>query len=136
MLFVLAAAAVAMAAGCGAEDQVDAAESPPAVPDDAVVMTGESSVEIIVGDNNFEPQVIVISPDTQVKWTNTGRNRHNVISADDEPTFEQIDTEQLDEGGSADRTFSVVGAYPYYCSIHGSPNRGQRGSILVLPTNQ
>ena len=136
LILLLATVAAAIGAGCGAEDTGEAADPPPTVPDDAVDVTGQSTVEIAVGDNNFEPQVVIVSPDTEVTWTNTGRNRHNVISSDDEPAFDQIDTEQLDEGGSASRAFAAVGAYPYYCSIHGSPTRGQRGSVLVLPTDQ
>ncbi|MGI9602710.1 MAG: plastocyanin/azurin family copper-binding protein [Acidimicrobiales bacterium] len=160
LLVLISVILVALAAtACGAEDTVAAPDSadesdgtdgdsaaeeatvgeagPPAelpeVPADAVDLTGQGQVEIMVGDNNYTPQVVVVSPETEVIWTNTGRNRHNVISAADEPAFEQIDTEDLDDGGSDSRSFAQVGAYPYYCSIHGSPNRGQRGSIVVLP---
>ena len=130
---MLIAAAALVATSCGAEDSVEASTPPPTVPADAVDRTGEAVVEIAVGDNNYEPQILVVSPDAEVVWTNEGRNRHNVISANDEPAFEQIDTEQLDEGGSASRVFASPGEYPYYCSIHGSATRGQRGAVLVLP---
>jgi plastocyanin len=32
---------------------------------------------------------------------------------------------------TADMTFEVPGEYPYYCAIHGSPNQGMRGTIVV-----
>lgn len=129
------AAAILVLASCGGEDGGEASGPPPTVPDEAVDLTGQTMVEIAVGDNDYEPQIAVVNPGTEVVWTNQGRNRHNVISADDDPAFDQIDTEQLDDGGSASRVFAEVGEYPYYCSIHGSATRGQRGSILVLPAD-
>jgi plastocyanin len=32
---------------------------------------------------------------------------------------------------SAELTFDAPGEYPYYCAIHGSPNQGMRGTIVV-----
>lgn len=133
-LLIPAIAAGLVLVGCGAEDATEAQQPPPTIPPDAVDLTGQAAVDVGVGDNDFDPPVIIVSPGTDVVWTNVGRNRHNVISSDEEPAFAQIDTEQLDDGSSASRTFDEVGAYPYYCSIHGSPTRGQRGSVLVLPT--
>jgi len=135
LLFLLVATLTLAGAACGSDDGGQSASSGevPEIPENAVDLTGQVQVDITIGDNNFEPQVVLVSPETEITWTNTGRNSHNVISSADEPAFEQIDTEVLGVGGSGSRSFDTVGAFPYYCSIHGSPNRGQRGSIVVMP---
>lgn len=30
-------------------------------------------------------------------------------------------------------TFTAVGTYPFFCSAHGSPTSGMRGSVTVVP---
>lgn len=111
-------------------DQVDP-NSIPEIPEDAVDLTGQADVTVIVTDNRFSERIIVVSPGTDVVWVNSGRNKHNVFAVDD--TFEKIETEDLEPGLSAARQFDAVGEFAYYCSIHGTATRGQRGSVLVVP---
>ncbi len=105
------------------------AESRVEIPDDAVDMRGEATVEIIVLDNVYEPMEVVVSPGTEVVWVNEGRNTHNVF-ADDGEAFEPITTEDMTAGPQG-RTFEAAGSITYYCSIHGAPGVGQIGTIIV-----
>lgn len=126
---VSAAALAVLAGACGGGG--DAAKLP-VVPPDAVDLTGQATVEVIVTDNAYSERLIVVSEGTEVVWINEGRNRHNVLAVEG-GAFTDVETDQLDDGGRAAVTFDGVGAFPYYCSIHGTPNRGQRGQIFVLP---
>lgn len=116
--------------GCGADDSEDAAA--PAPPDDAVDLTGQSEVTVVVGDNSYTERIVVVSPGTEVTWVNEGMNRHNVIPSAPE-SFPAVETEELDDGGSATRAFDDVREFAYFCSIHGSVDRGQRGWLYVVP---
>ena len=93
-------------------------------------LTGQSAVTVEVGDNKYTERAIVVSPGTDVTWKNVGLNRHNVVSSAP-GAFENIALEDLDDGGSASRTFSDPGDYAYYCSVHGSISNGQRGWVVV-----
>lgn len=114
---------------CSADDPL---EVPSEIPDDAVDMTGRSSVVVRVTDNRFTERVIVVSAGTRVTWVNEGLNSHNVRPTI-ENSFTAIATEALDNGGSGSVFFRGAGDFPYYCSIHGSPTRGQNGRVIVVP---
>ena len=98
--------------------------------DDAVDLRGQDVVEIDVTDNAFGPRDIIVAPGTEIVFTNQGQNEHNVKPAV-EGQFETIETQQLLPDASASRVFAEPGDYPYFCSIHGTANRGQRGRIVV-----
>jgi plastocyanin len=40
-------------------------------------------------------------------------------------------TKELSRGKSYSYTFKKPGTYAYYCSFHGSPGKGQHGTIVV-----
>jgi len=119
-------AGTAETADAAAADQGE--PGPP--PDDAVDLTGQAEVTVAVGDNEYTERTIVVSPGTDVTWLNEGLNRHNVIASVPD-SFEDIETVDLDDGGSATRTFDTAGDYAYYCSIHGTVDAGQRGWVYV-----
>lgn len=96
----------------------------------AVDLTGKTSVEIQVKDNYYEPKVFTVDPGTKVTFKNEGNNAHNVIPVQD-GAFPAITTGNLDPGVSASITAPAPGEYRFYCSIHGSPNKGQRGAMIV-----
>lgn len=116
--------------GCGSDDSDDAAV--PAPPDDAVDLTGQSEVTVVVGDNKYTERIVLVSPGTDVTWVKEGLNRHNVIPSVPD-SFMAVETADLDDGGSAARTFDTAGEYAYYCSIHGTIDAGQRGWVYVAP---
>ena len=96
----------------------------------AVDLTGKTTVEIQVKDNYYEPKVFTVDPGTKVTFKNEGNNAHNVIPVQD-GAFPAITTGNLDPGVSASITAPAPGEYRFYCSIHGSPNKGQRGAMIV-----
>ena len=118
-----------------ATDPEPAADEPPEVeiPDDALDLTGFATVDIDIQDNAFVQRVVVVSPGTEIVWTNNGRNEHNVRPAV-EGAFEPISTLALAEKGmSASLVFDAPGDFPYYCSLHGTATNGQTGRIIVVP---
>jgi plastocyanin len=99
-------------------------------PDDKIVdLRGQARVEVEIRDNVFEPRWIRVDPCTEIVFVNRGANPHNVVPAA-EGAFPMIDQFALFDAPQA-LVLSVPGNYPYYCSIHGTPTRGQTGYIVV-----
>ncbi len=93
--------------------------------------TGKTEVAVAVPDNLFEPSYLMVSPGTTVKWTNEGRNDHNIVAVE-KGSFEGVDRDQFGPGKVHTAKFDEPGDYAYYCSIHGTKNlNGQSGVIRV-----
>ena len=102
-----------------------------AVPDsDYEDLTGEAQVTIDARDNTFEPQYVTVSPGTKVEFDNVGRNPHNAIPVV-KGAFDDVPTDELQPGDAVVRVFDEPGEYPYYCSLHGTKNKGMTGRIRV-----
>ncbi len=130
----LLAGALVLLAGCGDDDggsgggaAADLPEVPEAEWED---LTGQDTVTIDTRDNTFGPENIIVSPGTEIVWENRGRNDHNVVPVE-EGSFEEVSIEDLRPGSEAARTFDDAGEYPYYCSLHATPDRGMIGRIRV-----
>ena len=105
------------------------------IPDNAVDYTGQSEVSISIDDNSFSDRFIIVSPGTNITWTNTGRNRHNVTPSFEEGEpgwFTSLNESLFDEGGFASSLFEQTGYFPYFCTFHGTATRGQTGQIFVV----
>lgn len=103
------------------------------IPEDALDLTGFSSIDIDIQDNAFVQRVVVVSAGTEIVWTNRGRNEHNVRPSVEE-AFEPISTLALAEkGASASLVFESPGDFPYFCSLHGTATNGQTGRVIVVP---
>jgi len=87
--------------------------------------SGKASVE--VGDNFFKPVELEVAAGTKVTWTNKGKILHNVRPV----KGDKWGTKALTKGKTYSYTFKKPGEYAYYCSFHGSPTGGQRGTIVV-----
>ena len=85
---------------------------------------GYSEVRAI--DNVFSPRVVRVPVGGEIEWTNEGRTVHNVVA--DDGSFR---SPTLEPGDTFSRTFVTEGAYPYFCSFHGSPGAGMVGVVLV-----
>ena len=137
LFFALVAAACADddPVGVFAGDRAAGADEPALIdiPDDALDLTGFDTIDIDIQDNSFVQRVVVVSPGTEITWTNNGRNEHNVRPSV-EGAFEPISTLALAEKGmSASLTFDSPGDFPYYCSLHGTADNGQTGRVIVVP---
>jgi plastocyanin len=93
--------------------------------DDGTGPGGEQLVE--VEDDRFDPITKTVDVGDRVLWDWTGSNSHNVtwvaaIPAGNSPT-------QTD--GTYIRDFDAAGTFDYYCTVHGTPTSGMRGTILV-----
>lgn len=98
-----------------------------------VDLTGRGEVEIKARDNTFIPAYIEISPGTTVSFQNIGRADHNVIPAE-EGAFEPIEASEFAPRDTVEMTFDSEGTYPYpyYCSLHGTPDKGMVGAVRVV----
>jgi plastocyanin len=85
------------------------------------------SSKVTVGDNFFKPDDVEITAGTKVTWTNTGKILHSVTPN----KGKKFGAKELPRGKSYSYTFKKPGTYAYYCVFHGSPNRGQHGTIVV-----
>jgi plastocyanin len=63
----------------------------------------------------FTPATITVTAGTTVTWNNNDDMTHTVTADDD-----SYDSGNIAAGRSFTKTFSVVGTYPYHCTIHPS----------------
>ena len=90
-----------------------------------------TSVEIQLlssGGNRFEPANVTIAAGTTVTWTWVG-GLHDV-TATGNPVFPSSGA-PVAAPKTFSHTFSTPGTYLYFCSVHGSPTDGMRGTIVV-----
>lgn len=127
----LGAVVVALVAVAGCGDDGPSSEGLPQVPEaEFEDLTGRTSVDVRALDNVFEPRYVTVSPGTTVTFTNGGRNVHNVLAAD-EGAFTDIPADAFAPGDKGSITFDTPGTYAYYCSLHGTRDRGMTGRIVV-----
>ena len=138
---ILTSAIVLVAAGCGSgEPATPVAEKPTTTvasdgPDLSGVsftdQTGKDEVQVLARDNTFVTQYTEVSAGTKVTFTNKGQQPHDVLPAT-KGSFEGIQPEDFQPGGTGTVTFDEPGDYSYYCSLHGTPTKGMTGTIRVL----
>lgn len=140
LLFLLVGA-VALAACSSGDD--DKAEEPADLSGRSSVVVdyrssdagGSPKTQVIAQDNRFVPENVRINVGQTVRWTNQGRNEHDIkqsgnVSAYAKPFgVSAADFEPL--GGEYEYTFTKPGSYPYYCTLHGTDNQGMVGAIVV-----
>jgi plastocyanin len=93
----------------------------------AVPAQPSGKAKITIGDNFYRPDEIEITAGTKVVWTNKGKILHNVRPSQGKA----FGTKAVSSGKSYSYRFKKPGEYAYYCSFHGSPTSGQRGTIIV-----
>jgi len=92
---------------------------------------GPSSIEIQLrsdGGNRFEPANVTIAVGTTVTWTWIG-GIHDVTPSGN-PVFTGSGS-PVSAPHSFSQTFSTPGTYLYFCTVHGTPTSGMRGTIVV-----
>lgn len=81
---------------------------------------------ITVNDNSFSPSSRTVDAGTTVTWTWAGAAAHNVTWVSGSPAASATQA-----SGTYQRTFATGGTYEYYCTIHGTPTTGMRGTVTV-----
>jgi plastocyanin len=84
-------------------------------------------VTIHIRDNVFSPTDLAVAPGTTVKWVNDGRNTHNVTPS----AGHAYGSGNLKPGKSYVHTFEKAGSFAYYCTLHGTPKKGQHARLAV-----
>jgi plastocyanin len=91
------------------------------------VASSSTRARVEVGDNFYKPERLEVPVGTRVTWRNEGRILHNVVPV----KGKAWGTRSLVTGKSYSYRFKKPGTYAYYCTFHGSPTSGQRGSVVV-----
>src|SRR5439155_17195735 len=89
-----------------------------------------AAVAVLTPSNTFSPQTVTVRIGDTVAWDNPDPSGvHNVVS-DDGMTF---------SSGAAvagpwtySFTFTTAGTFGYHCTLHGAPNSGMFGTVIVL----
>jgi plastocyanin len=89
---------------------------------DTITVLAPPDVEIGMGDNFFDPQVIQLNIGETVRWTNNGAMPHTATA--DGGAF---DSGTLDPGEFFDFTFASEGVFDYSCIFHP----GMIGTLVV-----
>ncbi len=135
----LACCGALLAAACGSSSTSAPKTAPPwwkgvAVADKRGQASGGQYPEVHVDmlDNSFSPSVLRIDPGVTVVWTNIGRSVHNIIKAMPQQDFgRQFGVDTLAHNKEYEFRFATPGVYRYYCTLHGSANKGMVGLIAV-----
>lgn len=120
----IAVALLASAAGSAAGGADTSAQVPP-----------PPVVKVRVGDNFYKPKKLEVPAGTTISWKNVGRVNHNIVPN----KGKKYGIIPMRPDKVYKYTFTAPGTYKYYCSLHGAPNVGQHGTIIVtapppLPT--
>jgi plastocyanin len=71
------------------------------------------AMEVKIDNFSFGPETLAVSVGTTVTWINRDDIPHTVVSTDGVFKSKVLDTDE-----KFSFTFSKVGNYPYFCSIH------------------
>ncbi|MHB1222807.1 MAG: cupredoxin domain-containing protein [Gemmatimonadaceae bacterium] len=92
--------------------------------------TGPGASVVTVENNLFNPTTITVAANTTVRWDwAAGSLQHNIIPI--QPATIPSDPAISNAPHSYQVTFAAPGSYNYYCSVHGSPTSGMRGTVVV-----
>jgi plastocyanin len=87
--------------------------------------TGQRTVEVLVGDHFFDPQVLLVKVGTTVTWRSSS-GTHDVTARDRSFRSPPL------VGLSFSHTFTELGRHPYFCSNHAGEMQGE---VIVEPGN-
>lgn len=81
---------------------------------------------IEVRDNSFGPSNLTVAVNTTVTWDWMGTTAHNVTWVAGTPAASATQS-----NGTYTRNFAAAGTFEYYCTVHGTPTTGMRGTVTV-----
>jgi plastocyanin len=81
--------------------------------------------EVLVVDNEFEPEDVEVAVGDTVTWRFEGSARHNVTPTGD--GREDWEASPTKKDGTFEQTFENAGTYDYVCTLHP----GMTGTVTV-----
>jgi plastocyanin len=92
--------------------------------------TGPGASVVTVENNLFSPSTITVPANTTVRWDwAAGSLQHNITPI--QPATIPSDPTTSSAPHSYQVTFTTPGSYGYYCTVHGTPTSGMRGTVVV-----
>lgn len=118
----------AFVAGCGGDDDKDAATTLPVAPpasttgDAAPGQTAAGTVNIVMQNNLFAPETTKVKVGQKIHWVNNDPYDHNVRAKNG-----AFRSKNLVGKATFDYTAKRPGRIPYVCTIHS----GMKGAVTV-----
>lgn len=98
---------------------------------------GQTTGDVAIRDNSYDPDTIEIEPGGTVVWTHEGQAPHSVTA--DDGSFDSSPNCQSDTGAGCmqngdtyEQTFDQAGRFEYHCKIHGSSGGGGMAGVVVV----
>lgn len=93
--------------------------------------------DVMVIDNEFDPEGITVTAGTTVVWEQTGDNPHSVTADDGSfDSHENCPPVCMQNGETHEVTFDEAGQVPYFCKIHGSEGGGGMSGTITVEAEQ
>lgn len=109
---------------------VSGATSSPVIFTATTTGTAPGANVVTVENNVFSPSTITVRANTTVRWDwAPGSLQHNITPI--QPATIPSDPTTSVAPHSYQVTFTTPGSYNYYCTIHGTPTSGMRGTVIV-----
>jgi len=90
---------------------------------------GGHTTSLVMSGSAFSPSPDTVTAGATVTWTNHDGIAHTVTSAPG--SADTYNSGNVAGSGTFSHTFNTVGTYDYYCTIHGTPTSGMRGTLVV-----
>lgn len=90
---------------------------------------GSRTLSLSMSGSAFSPSLDSIAAGSTVTWANHDGFAHTVTSAPGSP--DAYNSGNVVGGNTFQHMFATAGTYVYYCTIHGTPTSGMRGTIVV-----
>jgi plastocyanin len=87
------------------------------------------TTSLIMSGAAFSPATDTVAAGSTVTWTNQDGFNHTVTAVPG--SSDAFSSGAVASGASYSHMFSTAGTYAYYCTIHGTPTSGMRGTIVV-----
>lgn len=112
---------VAGVAGCGGSSGYSSSTGPGGA--------GSHTLSLSMSGSAFSPTLDSITAGSTVTWTNDDAFAHTVTSVPTSP--DSYNSGSVAASGTFSHLFATAGTYVYYCTFHGTPTSGMRGTIVV-----
>jgi plastocyanin len=123
--------AALVAAGSGCSGSAASSTTGTSDPSGTLAPVQSGNVTISARDNSFVPESVTVTVGSELVWHNDGRNDHNIVAVGDTPFH--VDTGDFKPKATYQYAATKPGTYHYYCSIHGTPDKGMVGTVQVVP---